>query len=70
MKHRTKGNKRNVRYYSVQSQVPSTNYQAQQQVIQVKTPDSFASKYCVNCGTQTDVKANFCEVCGFEFNAN
>lgn len=67
--YKSKGTKRNVRYYPVQYQQQSSEYQVPQQIIQVKTPDSVPSKYCVNCGTQTDVKANFCEVCGFEFNA-
>lgn len=66
--YKSKGTKRNTRYFAVQSQQPMTYYQTPD-VIQVKTPDAVPSKYCVNCGTQTDVKANFCEVCGFEFNA-
>lgn len=28
---------------------------------------SGSSKYCVNCGTKTEIEANFCETCGYEY---
>ena len=65
--YKSKDSKRTVRYYTIQSQQQSTNYQNPPNVILTKTPDDIPSKYCVNCGTKTDVKANFCEVCGSEF---
>lgn len=57
--YKSKDTPREVRYYTVPGQV------------QVKTPSldqqTTPTKYCKNCGTQSEVFANFCETCGFEY---
>ncbi len=49
-----------VQYYAIP---------AQQQLYPTPSQEfvESASKYCLNCGTQTDLTANFCETCGFAY---
>lgn len=57
--YKSKDTPREVRYYTIPGQAQINSPLPDQQ----KAP----TKYCKNCGTQSDVFANFCETCGFEY---
>ena len=57
--YKSKDTPRSVKYITIPVQQQSTD---QQEVSHATT-----SKYCVNCGTESDSDANFCETCGFAY---
>ena len=57
--YKSKDTPRNVKYITIPVHQQTTDQQL--------VPYSTTSKYCVNCGAQSDADANFCDSCGFAY---